>query len=414
MDGIIQHIKLLCFLVMILIFSGCANVMEKPEITENSTQVYSLKDGNKVVDSISFCRKVDRENGELIGEGNEFIIMNEGRVQAIVSLSDFIQNSNKPSMFHFDWISASGYTTYLRQVDYIPNDSVDFIRSSISLNPDIRSPGEYKLRIYYFREMIAEKNFILLPEFDPSTYNLQSFSEDLVFCKKLDKKTGEPLGIDSVFNQSQKGSIRATFKLDKEISIAQQEQLYRFDWFLKGDTTTLYRKHVDVLPADSLNNISSSLSIATDKRQPGEYFVVLNLFGKPIAQKEFVLLPPVDYSAIKVKTTLYRKKSKKTGKLIGVGSQFVIGEKKKVRAIVNISGLDEFVGKELEFKLRWVGPGGKGVYSKSYTVISEISTLALKNAISITPGKRKSGEYTLQVYLAGELLGEKKFELHSK
>ncbi len=45
MDGIIQHIKLLCFLVMILIFSGCANVMEKPEITENSTQVYSLKDG---------------------------------------------------------------------------------------------------------------------------------------------------------------------------------------------------------------------------------------------------------------------------------------------------------------------------------------------------------------------------------
>jgi len=414
MDRLIRHIKFLGFLVMILVFSGCSNRSNISEITKNSTLVYTLKDGNKVVDSISFCRKVDRENGELIGEGEKFTIMDEGRVQAIASLSDYILNKETLSMFHFDWISASGYTTYLRRMDFTPADSLDYIRSSISITPDVRTPGEYKLRIYYFRELIAEKKFELLPVFDPSLFNLETLAENLVVCNKNDKKTGKPIGVNTEFHQTKKGSVRTSFKIDLDFSIDQPEHLYRFDWFKEGDSVAFYRKRVDVHSKDSLSYISSSLSISPEKREVGEYVVVLNLFGKPIAQKEFTLLPPLDYSSIRTSITLYKKKSKKTGKLIGKGTQFEIGSKRKVRTIVNITGMDEFVGKELEFKLRWVGPDGKGVYSKTYNINPENSTLILKNAISITPGKRKPGGYSLQVYVAGELLDEKKFELISK
>jgi len=413
MGEIIRHITYLFLLSIILILSGCANRIETPELTENSSLVYSLKSGNKVVNDISFCRKIDKNTSELIGEGNEFIIMEEGRVQAIVSLSDYILEKEKRSMFHFDWISVSGYTTYLRRMDFTPGDSLDYLRSSISITPEVRTPGIYKLRIYYFRELIAEKEFELFAEFDPSIHNLQSLAENFVVCKKT-KKGGEPIGVNSEFNQSNKGSLRASFKLEDDLFANYKEQLYRIDWYKKDDTVAFYRKHIDVFAQDSLQYISSSLSISPDKREPGELFVVVNLFGKPIAKKEFILLPPVDYSDIEADIILYKKKSKKSGKLLGKGTKFEIGKKKKVRALVNISGLDEFIGKDLEFKLRWVGPDGKGVYSKTYNINPENSTLILKNAISITPGKRKPGGYSLQVYVAGELLDEKKFELISK
>lgn len=411
MDKVIQNVKYFGGLILIFMLSGCANRVDTPNITDDQSKVYKLKDGNDVVENIQFCRKIDRETEALVGVGDDFIIMDEGRIQAIVTLSDYILDKESLSMFHFDWISSSGYTTYLRRVDFTPEESTDFIRSSISITPDIRTPGKYKLRIYYFRELIAEKNFELLPEFDPSLYNLQTLSENLVICKKT-KKSGEPIGAGTEFNQSNKGSIRASFKLDNEFIVNQKEHLYRIDWFKNGDTVAFYRKHVDVLAGDSLKYISSSLSVSPDKREPGEYIVVLNLFGQPIAQEEFTLLPPLDYSAIKAAIILYKKKSKKTGKLIGKGTQFEIGKKKKVRAIVNISGLDEFVGKDLDFKLRWIGPDGKAVYSKTYNVNPDNSTSTIKSSISITPGKRKPGEFTFQVYLSGEILGEKKFVLN--
>ena len=413
MNKIIQNIKLVVSLVLIGVLSGCASRMDTPINTDDQSIIYQLKDGNQVVNSIRFCRKIDKKTGKLIGERDDFMIIDEGRVQAIVDLSDYILQKEDLSMFHFDWISSSGYTTYLKRVAFEPGDSLDYIRSSIFVTPGIRTPGEYKLRVYYFRELIAEKDFELIPEFDPSLYNLQNLSENFVICKKT-KKNGKPLGICNELNQSNKGSIRASFKLDHELFVDQPEQLYRIDWFVYGDTVAFFRKHIDVLVKDSLRYISSSISISPEKRAPGQYLAVLNLFGKPIAQKEFTLLPPLDYSAVKADIILYKKKSKKSGKLHGKGTQFEIGEKKKVRAQVNLSGLYEFKGKELECKLRWVGPDGKSVYSKSYDLTPKKSTTTLSGSISITPGKRKPGEYSLKIYLSGELIGEQKFELQTE
>jgi len=397
-------------LVFILLITGCANRMDKPENHNGQLKIFKLKDGSTVVDNIQLCRKMDRDNKNLIGEGETFTILDDGRVQAIVTMSDYILEKDKLSMFHFDWISSSGYTTYLKRVDYSPDDNSDYIWSSISITPELRSPGEYKLRIYYFRELIAEKEFELLPEFDPSLYNLEAISENLVLCEKT-KKSGEPVTISYEMNQSNNGSIRASFKLDKDILTGNQEQLYRFDWFRNDDTTSFYRKYVDILNRDKVKYISSSISTSPEKREAGEYFVVLNLYGKPIAQKAFVLLPPVDYSAIKANIILYKKNSKNSSTYIGEGTQFKIGEKNKVRARVNVSGLDEFKGQELEFKLRWVGPDGKSVFSKTYFVKPNKSFNKLSSAISLSPGKRIPGEYSLHVYLEGELLGEKKFKL---
>jgi hypothetical protein len=413
MAGTSRYIKRLLVFALILMITGCASRMDKPEDRNGQLKIFKLKNGNSVVDNIQLCRKLDRDNDNLIGEGESFMIMDEGRIQAIVTMSDYILEKDKLSMFHFDWISSSGYTTYLKRVDYTPNDSSDYIWSSISITPELRTPGEYKLRIYYFRELIAEKEFELLPEFDPTLYNLEALKENLVVCKDIEKITGELSGVDSIFHQSETGSIWASFKLDNSFRVDLDELLYRFDWYEKGDMEAFYSKTLDVLIRDDISFISSSLSTSPEKRDTGEYLVVVNLFGKPIAQKEFVLLPPLDYSAINAKIILYKKNSKNSDLFIGEGTQFEIGKKNKVRAWVKVSGLDEFKGQELEFKLRWIGPDGKSVYNKNYNVTPEKSTEILKSAISIIPGKRKTGNYSLQVYLSGELIGEQKFKLLS-
>jgi hypothetical protein len=410
MAGFNRHIILLAVAVTFLIFSGCADRVGEPDLN-GQLKIFKLKDGTSVVDNIQFGRKFESETGELIGENDKFIIMDEGWVQAIVSLSENVLEKDNLSMFHFDWISPSGYTTYLKREDHTLNDTLDYLKSAISLSPDVRSPGIYKLRIYYFREMIAEKSFELLPEFDLSLYDLEALAENLVVCKDTDRKTGEPSGINTEFIQSNDGSIWAIFKLENEIHFNQEELLFRFDWYKNGESSPFYSKDVDVLTMANVEFISSSLSTSPEKRYPGNYTVVLNVFGKPILQKDFALLPPLDFSSIQVDIILYKKKSTKNGKLIGKGTQFEIGKKNKVRALVNISGLDEYVGKELEFKLRWVGPDGKSFFTKDYQITPDKSSTSIESAISIPSGKRAPGEYNLEIYLEEALIGEKNFEL---
>ena len=79
--------------------------------------------------------------------------------------------------------------------------------------------------------------------------------------------------------------------------------------------------------------------------------------------------------------------------------------------MVSISGLDEFVGKELVFKLRWIDLDDESFYTKEFIITPNKSTALLKSAISVTPGKRFPGEYGLQVYMEGELISEQKFYL---
>ncbi len=102
-------------------------------------------------------------------------------------------------MFHVDWIDPEGRSFYLKRIDLLPGDSTASLISSISVSPDKRLPGKYLLRIYLFRELIAEKYFELR-----DSAKVEKIYGDIVFFKSIDKESGEMKGVDTVFEIKEK------------------------------------------------------------------------------------------------------------------------------------------------------------------------------------------------------------------
>ncbi len=115
-------------------------------------------------------------------------------------------------------------------------------------------------------------------------------------------------------------------------------------------------------------SLKSSISISPEKREPGIMLFRLFLFRELIAEKKFQLSDFVPISEkefnISANITLFRKVGKKTGKKIGEGTVFTIKKKAKVRAIVDLGNLDEYLEDELKFRLEWIGPNSKSFYTK--------------------------------------------------
>ena len=118
-----------------------------------------------------------------------------------------------------------------------------------------------------------------------------------------------------------------------------------------------------------------------------------------MAEKKFEILPEFQFNpskdeGITAGITLYRKKSKKTGKLIGEGTVFKIKEKAKVRALVEIKNRYAYDSQELVFRLDWIGPDGKSFYRKQIDFFPDDTTSIIKSSISISPDKRQPGKYS--------------------
>lgn len=393
---------------LLLINAACTNRESKAVSGSDSSLVYPAKNKGDIEANLSFCRKIDRETGELIGEGSVFTIMDKVWIQAIANIENRFSSGHDNLMFHFDWIDGDGKTVYIKRVDLSPNDSTSIINSAISLSPETRDPGEYTLKLYYFRELIAEKKIKILPEFNVDTYNTKALFSNLTLCKSLDRKTGNFIGIDSVFTIMDYGTIQAVFDLENRNEFGERELLFSFDWYY-NDTVPYYRKRIEIPVGDSDLRLNSSISIAPDKREVGEYTLKLSLFNKPIAERNFELLPEPELPDVKASIKFYRKQSKKTGKLIGEGSVFKIGKRQKVRALVNLNIPKDCNYKDLEFTVKWINSSGKSFYKKNLKLTNKSSSL--KSAISITPGKRQPGKYSMQVYLYGKLIQVKNYTI---
>jgi len=159
-------ITLTMFLItlLLLVGAGCSSRIEMPVTGADSTIVYPAKKADGISAKITLCRKVDKKTGKRIGTGTVFTIMEKERVRAFVDLENRFVYGDRELMFHFDWIGVNGRSFYRKRIDLSPDDSSSTINSSISIPPDKRQPGKYILRIYLFRELIAEKKFELLPE----------------------------------------------------------------------------------------------------------------------------------------------------------------------------------------------------------------------------------------------------------
>jgi hypothetical protein len=285
----INSTVLTLFLIGILIpaLSGCSSRNETPTTSEDSTIVYFPKQPDGVSVNIMLCRKVGSKTGKRIGKGTVFTIMDKAKVHAFFDLENRNNFMDKEMMFHAEWIGPNGKSFYRKRIDLLPHDSSSTINSSISITPEKRLPGNYKVRLFLCRELIAEKRFELRDEVIITGKEFD-ITANIILYRKLGKKTGKMIGAGTVFNIKKNEKVRAIINLENRDDYLNNELKFKVEW-IGPDSNSFYRKEIDLSPGDSSSTIKSSISITPKKRQPGNYIFRVYLYKTLLAEKKFEL-----------------------------------------------------------------------------------------------------------------------------
>ncbi len=297
--------KIISAITILLAVTACSERSDKSFIASDGTIIYSAKSGEGINASIDFGLKFSRKSGRMINPDTVFTIEENAKVNAVVNFTNTELNDNKELLIHIDWLTPDGNSIYKKQINLLKNDSTSVLTSSISISPGKRNPGIYALRIYLFRELIAEKYFRLTTE-----------------------------------------------KIKREV---------------KTETAVMKKK-------EKVKKIKVKKKISAD-------------------------------------VIFCSKIEKQSGRLIGEGKEFIIKNKNKVYAVVNLKNLVIKPGKKKNIYLKWINPGDSLIYSKKFSLTSENSLSAITSSISISPGKREAGKYTLRIYSSKKLIAQKQFTL---
>lgn len=308
-------ILLISFIVASIIFNGCPSRENSPRKLEDSTIIYPSKSENGIYATIKFSSKINKKNSQPIKPDTLFELQTKANLIATVDLVNYKTIKQKSLMIHIEWLDSAGNSFYKKRIDVTPSDSNSSFTSSISITPQKRKVGKYLVRIFLFRELIAEKYFHLAHSLN-------------------DSKSG------------------------KEQELAIQEN--------KPEKNDRVQKSV-----------------------------------KPKGVKE----------TITVKVLLCKNVSKKTGKPIGVGTTFTIKEKARVKAIVSFVKSEIKTNEQLKFYFNWIGPDGKSFYKKRIVYTTSNTNFSLSNSISISPEKRITGNYKIEIIYKKKIIAEQVFEL---
>lgn len=264
---------------------GCSERSAVPEQLPDSTIIYPAKDSNDISATITLSRYFGQKTGRQWGITEVFPIKDDENVYAVVELGNRMKNIDKDLLFHLDWLRPDGKSVYMKETMLPAGDSTCRLESAVSCAPGTREPGKYSLRVYLFRELIAEKYFELKNEGE-----IDKITGDIIFFKSMDKETGEIKGADTIFEIKKKGILRAQVSLNN-LNIYKDEELpIRLEW-IGTDGESFYSKKSEIKPSDTLSVVNGSISITPDKREPGIYFLRVLWFDEVVFEKKFELIP---------------------------------------------------------------------------------------------------------------------------
>ena len=215
--------------------------------------------------------------------------MENADIRALVDIENRFKYKDRDLMFHIDWIGADGRSFYTKQIILAPTDSSTVLQSSISISPGDREPGEYNFKIYFFRELIAEKKFEILPKFELLSSTGEKISSDIRLYRYKSKKSGKLIGEGTTFTIKEKAKVRALIELENRFVYGRQELRFQLEW-IGPDSKSFYEKDIILEPQDSTFIINSYISIPPEKREPGEYALRVSLFDILLQEKKFLLV----------------------------------------------------------------------------------------------------------------------------
>jgi hypothetical protein len=418
---------LILFLAVLtqIFLNVCSDRVETPIEGGSSTLVYPSKSVNGIEATITFYERISKQTGDPIKEGYFFTIKENAKVYAVVNLTNRKFHENKDLMFHIDWLDSSGNSLFKKRIDLTTDDSSSTVTSLINISADKREPGNYSMRVYLFRELIAEKKFELINQMRYTNKVVikdlaESIKARISFCQGISKKTGKLISTGNKFTIKDKAKVLAIINLENK-DTSDQELTFYADW-IGPNNSSFYKKKIDV--SSNSNSFSSSISISPEKRQPGKYLLRFYLFDKLITEGKFELIrvekkektisTKLKAENIAARILLCQNVSKKTGKPIKPDSIFTMSDKKNVKAFIYIEKIDTSNKQQLSFVIDWVGPDGNSFYKKKIELLPDDSTTTISSSISVSPQKRQPGNYLVRVYLFKELISEKNFILQEE
>jgi hypothetical protein len=155
-------ILLVCSLALVvqICSSGCSSRSGTQVANADSTWVYPAKDSGGIEANIVFCAKTpSKKTGQRRNVRDTFRATDKAKVYAFVDLENQFALGDRPLDFHLVWIGPNQKSFYKKRIEYLPTDSTSTLRSRITLPPARREAGTYSFRVYFFRELIAERSF---------------------------------------------------------------------------------------------------------------------------------------------------------------------------------------------------------------------------------------------------------------
>ena len=414
--------KKILFMLTILpaiYFYGCSSRLE-PVLNESGGSVsYSAKDTSGINTSIVLYKEIDAASGRPVS-AKAFMTGEKSKVYASVKILNRKYHPGEDLMLHIDWIDPEGNSLFKKREDILSGDTTSELKSAISIQPGRRDTGQYKMRIYLFRELIAEENFSLV-NYNPDSaaiFSKGSVSADIFLGGRNSRNNIISGDTGTIFEQKNKAKVYAGIKL-------QNREVYRgetieceIDWC--DENGPFFRKNIYFSPDDTLKEAGSSISADAESRKPGSYSVKVYVYNRLIAEQPFRLIPEKEekiaisnIKGIDAGIVLCRKFGKKTNKAYGISDSFTIKDDAKVHAVLSIVDTRVNPEKHNEIKMEWVGPDKKSFYSKKFNFKSKNISTVLSNSISLS-GKRKPGIYNCRIYYNTTLICEKEFRLDLK
>jgi hypothetical protein len=291
----ITRIKIILLILLFshLGFNACSDRVDHPIKDERSTLVYPSKSKNGIEAQIILCERISSKTGKPVKPGILFPIKEKSKVTAVIKLVNRKFHADKTLMFHIDWLDSTGNSFFKKRIDVSPNDTSSVLTSTITVSPGKRSAGEYTFRVYLFRELIAEKKFNLVDKLADPVQTLrkemaEKIKANILFGKKISKKTGKLTEIDTVFTIGKKAKVNALVELKNVKLFLKEKKIFYLDW-VGPDKNSIYKKKIELASGDTTSVISSSISISSKKREPGSYILKVYLFNELISEKSFNL-----------------------------------------------------------------------------------------------------------------------------
>jgi len=301
--------------IQILFTSGCSSREEKPLALNDSTIVYPSKYETGLLPKITLSNKISKKTGRPIKPATIFQLQEEAKLYASIDLENQAMVNERDLMFHIDWIDSAGNSFYKKRIDFSPDDSSSRITSSISVSPQKRQTGNYSARLYLFRELIAEKKFQLVESMTDSAtikkksksksnvdsvknvnkkkiikpkVKTESIKASIILCRKVSKKTGNPIGAATIFTLKDSAKVKAVVSIEHKDIKTNEQMKFHFDW-MGPDGKSFYKKQVVYTTSNPFFTISNSISISPEKRKPGTYTLRVSFRKKIIAEQKFEL-----------------------------------------------------------------------------------------------------------------------------